>query len=64
VTPRAELRRIVADETEPPSKRAGAERPLRIIESPDMADFEPYLNGSLTLAQLTEKGVNTSLVRR
>lgn len=30
----------------------------------DMADFEPYLDGQETLAQLRRKGVPTSLIRR
>jgi hypothetical protein len=63
-TPAVELRRILEDETEQPSKRTAAARLLRMNESPDMADYEPYLNGAVNLEQLKASGVDTSVIKK
>lgn len=44
--------------------RMAAGRIIRTLEVPDMLDFEPYLRGECSLADLKKRGVNTELVKR
>jgi hypothetical protein len=58
------LRAIARGGKEPVPKRIAAKRLLAALEAPDLADIEPVLNGSATLAQLRDAGVDTSVVKR
>jgi hypothetical protein len=58
------LRAVARDKRAPWPKRAAAERILRTLEAGDLADFEPYLRGEMTLEQLREAGRNTELLKR
>lgn len=60
----AQIRRIARDKRAPVTKRAAAERLLRTMESGDLADLEPYLDGSKTLEELRKSGVNTEVVKK
>jgi hypothetical protein len=60
----AQLRAISLDESMPATKIAAAQRMLRMIEHPDMADFNPYLGGVLDLEQLKGAGIDTSLIKK
>ena len=62
--PRSELVKIRDDPAAPPTKVAAAERLLRMMESPDMADFQPLLDGTMDLVQLRESGVDTSMLKK
>lgn len=59
-----ELRTIARDKRMPWTKRAAAERILRTLEAGDIADMEPILDGTKTLAELRESGVNTEVIRK
>jgi hypothetical protein len=59
-----EVRRIARDPKEAMNRRAAAERYLRLVESGDLADFEPWLNGEKTLEQLRAEGLNTEIVKK
>src|SRR4051812_5987958 len=59
-----QLRKIARDAKAPWTKRTAAERILRTLEAPDMADFEPYLHGVGTLGQLRGTGINTEVVKK
>ncbi|HEX8323332.1 MAG TPA: DUF5681 domain-containing protein [Tepidisphaeraceae bacterium] len=58
------LRRIARGKDESIVRRAAAERLLRTVEYPDMADFEEVLAGRETLREARERGLNTGLVRK
>jgi hypothetical protein len=58
------LRRIAKDEYEKPAKRAAAIRIVRMLEQGDMADFEPFINGLQSLAELKAGGINTEVVKK
>src|SRR5688500_7113469 len=53
----ADLRKIHGDPKQPQTRRIAAERLLHSL-SPDMADYEPYLDGTMTLAELKASGVD------
>jgi hypothetical protein len=59
-----ELRRIARDAEEEPAKRAAAVRVLRWMELPDLADFEPLLDGQLSLRELRSQGVDTGSIKK
>ena len=59
----AELLRIYRDPEQPQLKRAAAERLLHSL-SPDMADFQPILDGTMDIQKLRETGVDTSCVKK
>ncbi len=60
-----ELRAIVrATKGVPVPKQAAALRLLRMAEAPDLADFEPYLDGSMTLADVRASGTPTEAVKK
>jgi hypothetical protein len=59
-----QVRRIARDKKAPLLKRAAAERMLRMVEAGDLADLEPYLDGSKTLAELRKAGINTEVVKK
>lgn len=60
----AELRAVAKDKTQPWPKRAAAERAIRTIEAPDLAEFEEYVAGAKTLDELRQAGVDTAAVKR
>ena len=60
----AQIRKIARDPKASWAKRAAAERALRTIEAGDLADLEPCLNGSKTLAELRGDGINTTVVKK
>src|SRR5437773_9047869 len=60
----AQLRKIARDPKAPFTKRAAAERLIRMVEAGDMADFESYLDGSKTLDELQKAGINTEVVKK
>ena len=60
----AVLRDVVADPKAHPNRQAAALRLLRMREAPDMADYEPVLDGTMTLNELRKSGVSTEAVRK
>jgi hypothetical protein len=58
------LRRISRDKRLPFAKRAAAERMLRMLELPDIADFAAFLNGSKSIEELRAAGVDTAVVKK
>jgi hypothetical protein len=59
-----QLRAIVTDWQSPWAKRSAALRALRTLEISDLADFQELIDGSLDLAGLKAKGVDTSSIKR
>lgn len=59
-----ELRDIRRDKSLPASKRIAAERILRAMESPDLADFDGVVDGQLSLRELRAGGVDTTVVKK
>jgi hypothetical protein len=59
-----QLKKIARDPKAPVTKRAAAERMLRTVEAPDLADFEEVLQGESDLRTLRQKGVNTEAVKK
>jgi hypothetical protein len=45
-------------------RRAAALRLLRSVESPDMSDFEPVLDGQQSLRELRAAGISTAAVKK
>jgi hypothetical protein len=60
----AKLRRIVARAKDPWLKRAAALRILRMLENPDLADYQDALDGIQTLQEARELGVRTDAVKK
>jgi hypothetical protein len=60
----ADLRRIAKDPKEDHTRRGAAVRAVRLMEINDMADFAPVLNGSMTLEELRDSGVNTDAIKK
>lgn len=48
----------------PVFKRAAAKTLLEMIENPDIADYQEFLDGKKSLAELRESGIRTDLVRK
>jgi hypothetical protein len=59
-----ELRKIARDQSLPWTRRAAANRILRTLEAPDLADFAGLLRGENSLEDLRAMGVNTEAVKR
>lgn len=59
-----DLRAIAKDKSVPWAKRAAAERALRTIEAPDLADFEDFVSGSVSLEDLRAKGIDTGVIKK
>lgn len=59
-----DLRRIVKDKSLGWTRRTAALRVLRSMESGDMSDFEPVIDGDLSLRALKSQGVNTEIVKK
>jgi hypothetical protein len=59
-----DLRRIARDQSLPWTRRAAANRILRTLEAPDLADFAGLLRGENSLEDLRAMGVNTEAVKR
>jgi hypothetical protein len=59
-----QLRKAARDRGAPWTQRAAAERILRTLEMGDLADFDPVLDGTMTLAQIRDTGVNTEVVKK
>jgi hypothetical protein len=59
-----QVRRIFRNSRSRWPRRAAALILLRLVESGDVADFEPLLSGETTLEQLRKSGVNTEVVKR
>jgi hypothetical protein len=57
-----QLRAIHRNEAAPAVDRAAARTLLDMIRTADAADFEPFINGEKTLAQLAAEGVDVSVV--
>lgn len=62
--PESELRRIANDPVADWTRRAAAIRIIRTLEAPDLADYEPVLDGSMALPELRTTGVNTAAVKK
>jgi len=60
----AALRRIARDEKLGWTKRAAAERILRLLEAGDLADFAGLLSGEHKLEDLRGLGINTEVVKK
>lgn len=63
-TSEQELRSIARGCTEKPSERIAAARILRAMETGDLADFMPVINGDKKLDELRKLGVNTEVVKK
>lgn len=59
-----DLRRIIKDSRTPKAKQAAADMMLRLGERADMADFEPLLDGQMSLRELKASGVDTAMVKK
>lgn len=59
-----QLRRVARLKSEPADRRAAAERLLRMLESPDLADFQTLIDGEETIPQLKRRGVPTELIKK
>lgn len=59
-----DLREIARDKRCKASRRIAAERILKAMEFGDLADFEPWLNGEMTMAQLKQAGLNTEAIKK
>lgn len=59
-----EVAEIYRDEKAPLTKRLAAKRLMRAMEDPDMADYEPVLEGEISLRDLRASGVDTTLVKK
>jgi hypothetical protein len=55
---------ILRNKKEPGNKRYAALHLIRGLENPDIADFEPLLDGQMSLRELRAQGFNTSLVKK
>jgi hypothetical protein len=63
-TNEAELRAMARNKSLLVEDRMAAERILRTLEAPDIADFQPWLEGKCDLVELRERGVNTEAVKK
>jgi hypothetical protein len=61
---REQLQKVATDPLTPQPIQVAAIFHLQSAEYPDLATFEPYLNGTKSLAQLREEGVSTSAVKK
>ena len=61
---RAELRKIAKDRNEGCTRVIAAQRLLKAMECEDLADFEPALDGQLSLRELRAAGINTEAIKR
>ena len=61
---RRDLQRVAKSEKHPAVERAAAIRVLRMLEDPDHSDFESFIRGEATLAELRNKSINTKVVKR
>lgn len=59
-----DLRKIAKDKNQSVPIRGAAERAIRIIESPDMADYADLLSGARTLGEMKRAGVNTEAIKK
>lgn len=62
--PESELRGIARDARAPWTKRAAANRILRTLETPDLADFQDAVDGVADLQSLRDSGLNTEVVKK
>lgn len=63
--PEEDLERIARDRKEKPARRAAAIEWLdRLAGGFDLSDFEPYVDGAVTLTKLKEMGIPTRLVKK
>lgn len=60
----AELRKVARSKSAPWTKRAAANRILRTLETPDMADFQDACDGVADLKSLRDAGLNTEVVKK
>lgn len=60
----AQLRKIAQDKSLSWPRRAAAARILRSFEQPDIADFDSFIAGTMTLQQLRDAGVDTGMVKK
>jgi len=58
------LKKIARDKDEPVVRRMAAIQLLKAVEVDDLADFDGYIDGSYTLSDLRDKGIDTSVVKR
>lgn len=59
-----QLADVARDPDAPWAKRAAAQRALRTIQMPDLADFEPYAKGDVSLQDLRAAGIDTSMLKK
>jgi hypothetical protein len=60
----SDLRAIARDAKAPWTKRAAANRILRTLETPDLADFQDAVDGVADLQSLRASGLNTEVVKK
>lgn len=63
-TDEATLRKIAKDKSAPVGRRMAAIQLLKAIEVDDLSDFDPYVEGAVTLSELRASGVDTSVVKK
>ncbi len=59
-----DLRKIAKDKGKGWSERAAAERMIRALEQPDLADFEPLLDGQMSLREIRAQGHDTATIKK
>ncbi len=59
-----ELRRLAKNRSCNGTLRIAAQRMLRLMEDPDMADFEPLLDGQKCMKELRHDGVDTRVIKK
>jgi hypothetical protein len=60
----AELRSLATATATGVRRRAAAIELLALLEIPDIADFQPLLEGKKTFVELRDAGINTRLIKR
>ncbi len=59
-----ELKRIARNRNCNGTLRIAAQRMLRLMEDPDMADYEPLLDGQKCMKELRHEGVDTRVIKK
>lgn len=59
-----ELKKIAKDSAKGWTHRQAALRMIRSLENPDIADFEPLLDGQMGIRELRAQGVDTTSIKK